>query len=363
MAKNLPDLAQRSHRLADAAQQLLDSLDDPSIDRSLAIADVEHAAADAPASALAKGFEAAGETRRAPPVAETPDTVLSAALVELYSANVLISAGVALNEHGGGANRTFLSESVTQLESTAQPEVPRLGFEPASGVRSATLDAARTTFRSNAVGVLGDIVDEAAAVIGDIVKQLKKLDAAKVLQALEGLGTAIPVVASGGRLIKQGLEKLKNVINALAKLVGPELFAKMKDKVLAVWQKVQAGEYTRAVIATVVQQKEVEDRVAAAAHRDSVILEEYDGASNDVASLAGDYAGTMKLLRSLLNSVVTAGAVLALLPLAQPWLPAAVAGTYATLIAVVMVTAVSYAGSTEWVRRARNVAAVAEGLV
>jgi hypothetical protein len=363
MAYTYADYGPRSQRLANAAQQLLDALDDPNIDRSLAIIDLEQAAAGAPASDLARGFESTLPMGIPPTVAETSEDALSAALLELQSANVLVSAGLALGEAGETAERGPLSESVSDIQGSRPPVSPVLrGFEAATRVNSADLESARKTFRTNADGVLDGIVDDAAKVIGEIVEQLKRLDPGKVVQAIEGLGTAIPLVAKGGRLIKQGLEKLKNVISALGKMVGPELFGKAKDKVLDVWNKARDNDYTRTALSFLIQESDLEKRIASAAERTGVVLEKYDTASNEVAALAVKFGDTMKLLRSLLKAVVTAAAILAFVPVAAPYVPAATAGTYALLVAIAIITAASYSGSAGWVRRERSIAQLADGL-
>jgi hypothetical protein len=91
--------------------------------------------------------------------------------------------------------------------------------------------------------------------------------------------------------------------------------------VLEIWNKAKAGDCTRAALAMLVQQTEVQNRIAAAADRKSVVLEKYDVARNEVASVAEKYAWTMKLLRSLLNAVVTASAILVVLHVAILALP------------------------------------------
>jgi len=363
MAYQYADYSERSQRLIAAGQLLLESLEDKSIDRSIAIQDLETAAEADASSHVVLRFSAPASSQAAE-VSEpiSPDDALSGVLLDLQGANILLSAGIALNEHGKGSNKSLLNDSLENAQSSqtiVKSDLKALMFAPEAGVKSSDLEGARKAFRQNADGVLKDIVDDANEVVNDVLKKLKDFDSAKVLESIDKLGESFQVVAAVGKLIHRGIELLNMALAALAKLFGKEAFAKVKGNIEEIWKKFKSGEYTHDFLAWVLDVKGTETLITAALAQKDVKITVIDNATNDLPALSDKYKSKMKLLRSLLSAVAVAGSIIAVLHAAAPWIPLAFAGIYGALIGATVLVAMDYADSGHvlgWVRGVGQVA-------
>jgi hypothetical protein len=350
MGYQYSDYPAKARRLADAGQNLLEALQDPSMDRGIAISDVE-AATTVTGADLRLGFDAsAGGVTKDAESYGTPDDTLSGLLLELQSANVLMSAGIALNEHGGGADGRLLQDSIGQisssrseLESAMASSAAKQAFAPQEKPSGSVGDAV-VLFRSSAERTLTSITEGTDGVINSIFKELKKLDGSKVLQAIDNLGQSFAVVASAGRLLRQGMEKLKSVLDALSKLFGADVLAKVKAEVKGIWEKFTSGQYTKDLVRSIAGIKSAEDRISEIAKLQGLEISRLDGVSRKLAGLEDRYQGNVKILNGLIAGVVTAMAILAFLHLVGPWLALAAAGAYAAILAGSLVVAINYCG-------------------
>ncbi|MEY2488205.1 MAG: hypothetical protein QOC70_147 [Verrucomicrobiota bacterium] len=366
MAYQYADYSERSQRLISAGQLLLESLDDQSIDRSIAIQDLESAAQAGTSSEAVLRFSApagGGAAQPAEPI--SPDDALSSVLLDLQGANILLSAGIALNEHVGKPNKSLLNSSLENAESSRAIVASDLKafetmmFAPKAGVKSLDLEGARKAFRENADGVLKDIVDDANAVVTDVLKKLKDVDGKAVLAGIDKLGESFQVAAAVGKLIHRGIELLNMALEALAKLFGKEAFAKVKGNVEKIWEKFSSGEYTHDFLAWALDVKGTDTLITAALGQQNVDFTVIDNATNDLPGLSDKYKSKMKLLRSLLSAVAVAGSIIALLHVAAPWIPLVFAGIYAALIGAAVLVAMDYADSGHvlgWVRGVGQIA-------
>jgi len=171
----------------------------------------------------AEEFELHYGMGEAPTITKRPDNLedgLSAILLDVQSANLLMSAGLALNE-GGARGPNMFDEAVNHIEEARMDAKAELSkpshYAAAAAIKSDTLDSARETFTTNSQAVLSEFVAEAAKVINSVVEQLKKLESAKILEAMTRLGASVPVVPRVGRLIRLGIEKLQSALDALTR--------------------------------------------------------------------------------------------------------------------------------------------------
>lgn len=345
---------------------MIESLDDKSIDRSIAIQDLESAAQAGTSSEAVLRFSApagVGAAQQAERI--SPDDALSGVLLDLQGANILLSAGIALNEHGRGSSKALLNYSLENAETTRGIVASDLKaletkkFAPKAGVKSLNLEGARKAFRENADGVLKDIVDDANAVVNDVLKKLKDFDGAKVLAGIDKLGESFQVVAAAGKLIRRGIELLNMALEALAKLFGKEAFAKVKGNVEEIWKKFKSGEYSHDFLAWALDVKGTDTLITAALGQVDVNITLIDNATNDLPGLSDKYKSKMKLLRSLLSAVAVAGSIIAILHVAAPWIPLVFAGIYAALIGATVLVAMDYTDSGHvlgWVRGVGQIA-------
>ncbi|WP_019868605.1 hypothetical protein [Methylovulum miyakonense] len=344
------DFPERSQKLLAAGRLLLESIRDEEVDRGIAIQNIESATQAVRPSEFILGFKPAIDDESYQPAYDADD-VLSGLLFELQSANILMSSGIALNEHGRGSDVALLNQSLLEI-AISKGEVTqdlqaraKLAFSPESLAKSPNLDKAKETFRLNADSVLTGIVDDAVPVVNALFEQLKKLDATKVLEAIAELGKSYETIAAAGNLIRKGAEKLKNALEALSKLLGSEVLNRIKDKIQQIWQKFQDGEHTRALLHWAFGVEEAESLIAKVCTTAGVGLGEYDSASHDLSALYSRYGNTIKLLRSLISAVALAGGIMAFLHLSTPAVPLAMAGVYAVLIAATVLVGMDYCDS------------------
>ena len=309
-------------------------------------------------------FSSAARERTAQPAPNTtPDDALSGVLLDLHAANVLLSAGIALNEHAA-SDTSFLINSLNEAESsraritTDLERQARLAFAPAAGVKSSSLEDAKKTFRENADGVLKDIVDDANAVVNDVLEKLKNLDSGKIIEGINKLGESFQPIAAASKLIRQGLELLKRALDALSNLFGKKAFDSVKAKVVEIWTKFHSGEYTHDALAWAFNIKGTEERIAAVLGRGNAV-DLIDNATNELPGLSDKYKANMNLLRSIMSAVVVAGTIVAFLQLAAPYIPIALASIYAAVIGATILVGMDYCDSGRilgWVRGVGQIA-------
>jgi hypothetical protein len=363
MPYRYPQYVARSGMLLNAAEQLRAALADKTIEPASAIDDLISASRQDAGKEMGLRYAA-----RTIPVIESrpasPEDALSAILLDIQSANLLMSAGLALKETGAPGDVMLFDEAVTHLEGV-QSEIKRdtasqrAGFLSEAVIHSGTLDSAKLTFKTNSDSVLEDFVEEAAKVINSVVEQLKKLDPGKVLEAIDKLGRSISVVARAGRLIRVGIEKLKSAIDALTALFGNEAFKTVKDSVAAIWKKFVEGQYTRDLLKGIFDVGGTLEHIAQVLERPNMRLDAVDAASNALVPLARDYQRNMRLLRGLIAGIGLAVAILGYFQMAVAWLPVAAGAAYVGVIAGMVLIGMEYCGSTpvlHWVHGVHQIA-------
>ena len=362
MPSQYSDYPTQARRLADAGASLLDAIADPAMDRSLSIVELESAATTAPSTGLRARFEqdAAAPVKTTAAPAKLPEDVLSGILLDLQSANALMAAGLAMNEPGKGPESQHLSEAVAQIRATSADlgthiaKSTKLQFAPQSHP-SLTVEDALKLFRDSAGRTLDSIATGTEGTINAAVDKLKKLDPSKVLDAIDNLGKSFEVVAAAGRLIRQGLEKLKDVLDALSHLFDSETVSGIKDQVRELWNK-YGGEskMLRAIIGLPAAQQRVTDFAALPGLK----IPTLDDVSRDLALLEDKYQGMRKILNGLQAALVLATGVVGTLQYfgiwaVAPWVPLAVAGGYAAIIGAALLVGLNYTGSRPlfgWIR-------------
>ena len=191
----------QARRIADAGAILLEALEEPAMDKSIAIVELE-AATSSPVDLRAR-FEPASTTSM--PAARSPEDILSGILLELQSANALMAAGLAINEQGAEAEPKFLGEVVAQVESTASAleahiaKSAQMQFAP-QVEPSATTEQARKLCQESGSRALDSIADGTENIVRSVVAKLKQLDQATVIRAIENLGSSFEVSGKRGKL-------------------------------------------------------------------------------------------------------------------------------------------------------------------
>ncbi len=341
----------RARRLADTGTSLLETMTDPTMDRAIVISELEAATSSIPPSDLRTRFEPALAAKPAMP-SQSPEDVLSGILLELQSANALMAAGLAMNEHGRGADPKFLNDTVAQIQATSSDvglqiaKSTALGFAPQTEPSANQVDALKL-FRESADRTLQSIDSGTKRVIGSAFEKLKEVDKSKVSEAIDNLGKSFEVVATAGRLIRQGLEKLKAVLDTISSLFGSEALADLKDKVRDTWQKFTGDQdLVSKVIGVPVAQR----RVSTFSALPGLELSKLDVLSLNLALLEDSYQGKRKILDGLVSAVVIAMGIVAALQFfglwaAAPWVALAAGGAYAGIIGGALLVGMNYTGS------------------
>jgi hypothetical protein len=359
VAFTLDEYPARAESLLNAGRHLLDSFEDDEIDRNIATIDLETAAASRLPADNRLGFAASTEGSPSAAGFASFDDALGAAMLDLQSANVLLSAGAALTD-GSDTARTWLKHSIANVSEsqsaiTSAFSATKLNFA-APAQPSNTIDDALTLFQTNASKALTAVSDGTVSVIDSVATQLKKLDGAKVLEALNKLGQSFDAGVAAGRLITQGLAKLKSVLDSLSSLFGPEAFTAIKTKVQEIWKKIVNGDYTRAAVRWALSIERVESRVTEIAKSKAITIHSLDMVSRSLALLDDDYQRLLMILNGIVSAIVVAMGVLGFLHLAGPWMALTGAAAYVCVMAAAVLAGIGYTGTMP-VGRVRGVLA------
>jgi hypothetical protein len=167
------------------------------MDRGIVVSELESATAATGPADLRTRFEPALTAKPATST-QSPEDVLSGILLDLQSANALMAAGLAMNEHGRGADSKFLNDTVAQIQATSSAvgsqiaKSTALRFAPQKEP-SANLDDALKLFRESADRTLHSIDSGTKGVIGSAFDKLKEVDKSKVSEAIDNLGRSFDV--------------------------------------------------------------------------------------------------------------------------------------------------------------------------
>jgi hypothetical protein len=356
MAFNTSEYLNKSNELLSTGRDLLISLQ-----AGTGVEQAKTAVEDATKSSVAAdlGFTSA------PGILEDPgastDEGLWALLYDFQSANLLIAAGVATE--GPSPAAQYLSQALSQIEAAqaeANSSSSLLGFEFEAGsvVKSADLHAARQSFKTDSQFALEQLVKEAEGVVESAFEQVKSLGGDKIQAAIESIGKSFPAVAEVGRLVKKGIEKLKAAIQSLFDLLGAAGLTEVKKRVTEVWNKLTKGEYTAQLLAWIFGVNETHSRIETLLGRTDLTIEKLDGGSNKLRPLTEGYATKVRLIKALLAAVTLIAAALKFFHAALPWLPAALAAAYLSLMGAAVVIGMNYSGSggaLQWVTGVREI--------
>jgi len=233
------------------------------------------------------------------------------------------------------------------------------GFEASSSVQSTDLDSAKKSFRADSQFSLDRFVTQASEIVQSIFDQLKKLDAAKVVQAIADLGKPFQVAVEAGRLVKKGIAKLLKALQSLLNLLGGNSLAELKARAEEIWNKLVKGDYIQDALAWSFGKKKTEDQIDKILAGVDLNIIELDSASNALRPLTESYESKIKLLKALSGAIVLIAGGLAYLHVAIPWLPLALAGVYAAVLGATVLIGMNYSGAggaLQWVKGVREIA-------
>ncbi|PYS90220.1 MAG: hypothetical protein DMF64_15665 [Acidobacteria bacterium] len=389
MAYDLQDYVQQTKAVADAGRLLQNFLGGEEDARDEAVKQLAEAAEQQTKQGAGYRAFMFSEMKQAPTDkgvgARATEEVLAGALGEMRVADVLIAAGRAVGETGEPPQPHLLDEALNRLEDTTQTfkqalvgaqaadakAAGHLAFvesaAAAAVVKSADLDHAKSAYREQSAAALQTVVDESRGVVASVIETLKGSEiGGKVTEALSALGNKLldlPQLEALGKLVRQGLEKLNNAIDALLNLVGNDALKRVKEKLAELWEKFSGGkdvltqvlEHLFGVTATEAKIKEV-------CELQGLILGTVDQGSTDLQELAARYKGQMKLAKGIAGGLAIVAPAVVWLSGANPGVVLAVAFASVLMIAVVLLLGMDYADSGRILQRVRGVGEITESL-
>lgn len=366
MVEGLSEYSGRSAILLSTAQNFRTSLRAPERRREFAIDELLAATRRDAAPDVVLRFASEPGVPRPPSPRIDPREGLCAVVLDLQSANLLISAGVAAQETGAARDASLFDEARRQLSTTRDEllaSVPAaMGFAATLAVKSDTLDAAKGSFRGYSDELLNEIVAKCWDAISAAFKELKHLDPTEIIKALDKIGQAVPIVAEGGRLVRAGIDKLKRAIEAIAALFGIQPYDKVKKEIGGLWNSFTSGEHSHALLRAALGVPVVEQQIAQKLGRPRLDVGPVDRASNALAPLAVDFTRNINLLNALIFAIGLAAKALVFFHFAVPWLPLALAAGYVSAIGVVVLLGCEYAGGRQILHWVGGVDQIAEAI-
>jgi hypothetical protein len=307
------------------------------------------------------------------------EDVFATVLMDMQIANVLMAAGHAVGEANGNPEPQFLDEALNDLNET-RPVIARglsspLGKEmglnrfnfsqppaKAKARRSAKSESATQTFKRVSDDTLDQIVSGAHEVSLSVLAALKKLSPERILEALNQLGGPMQTITGLiRRLISQGIQKMKQAIDDLVRLISNDAITTIKDKIKEIWSDREKGivdsllakiigvEATRASITTILSLEGIDKDTATQG-------------SNDLSQLLIPYKGNIEMAKKSVKAISFFSGVLVLTPFAGQKIALFAASSYLIILAAVVLVAMDYADSGGILRRVRGVGEIANDL-
>lgn len=302
---------------------------------------------------------------------QSPQEETVGLLFEIQAATVLLAAGRALEEAPAAKPASAeLRQAVTEFE-TALNELSRPWASPAgsrfsaenAGPAPGTAGGADLveSFRARSKATLETLITGAHETLTRVITSLARLDPAKVAEALRNFGRNSQTLAAVGRLVRRGIEKLKNALDALGRLLGADALEKIKESVEKVWKDAQEHQLTRKALAWVLAVQVAERQVDQSLSQPGLEPAALTRGLEALDTLDSRYRKQMAVVDKMTNALALAASVLTLSSLASSSAPF-LAGGYLLLIGSILLIGMDYADSGSALRWVRGVGEIASDL-
>jgi hypothetical protein len=293
---------------------------------------------------------------------QVTEEVLGNVALDMDVAGLLIAGGQAVGEVGGTRDRLAYERALARLDETRALLEQALREATQSAAAHGQPSDADQLFRHQAQATLTTLVDESRGVLRSVVDNLKEIDPAGVLNALGKVGDQIEQLPKVGRLVRLGLRKLEQAVQALQRLFGAQVLAGVREAAIRLWKRVVgAGAVDDLLEATigVGDARAAVDAALAARTPSSAVLNQ---ATSALADLEPGIRVTMGRLRRLVGALAAAVAVALVVGVVLAQLaavvPAIAAIGYALAIAAMVVLARDFADSGRGLGRVRGVRSI-----
>lgn len=307
------------------------------------------------------------------------EDVFATVLMDMQIANVLMAAGQVVGETNGESEPQLLDEALNDLEKT-RPVIARglsspLAKEKGPGrfnfsespakskvSRPAKSESAVQTFKRVSDDTLDQLVSGVYEVSLSVFAALKKLSPEKILEALDQLGGPMKTITGLiRRLISQGIQKMKQAIDDLVRLIGNDAITKIRDEIKEIWTSSEKG-IVDVLLARIIGVATVRASIATILSLDGIDEDTATQGSNDLAQLLIPYKGNMEMAKKSVKAISFASSVLVLTPIAGQKIALFAASSYLIILAAVVLLATDYADSGVILQRVRGVGKIASGL-
>lgn len=328
--------------LSDAGQNLLLALTDSQADSQLALRRLESATTRSLSTETRLRFEASHVSDKTLPAID--EDLLADVLLDAQSANLLMAAAIATNEHDGSRSSEPLRTVLDDIDNfrralSVAPE--RLRFA-AESLDSDSLPAARDRFRTSAQRATRSVLEGTSNTIQIVIDNISLVDPAKVLAAIDSLGKTLPITVGAGRFARAAVERLKSLIEKISVLFGAPALAGMQNTIRQVWHKIEAGEYTRDLLSWLMDTQTLGGRIEQICSEDRMRIGTLDGCSRDLSELDDRYGRVAKVLNGLASAVVIAAGLAAYFTALATWVVPLSAAAYVAVIAAALVAAAAF---------------------
>lgn len=300
----------------------------------------------------------------APQVVEEPVTegLLATVLADIQTANVLIAAGQAIGETGQKPDPRSLEQALQHLETVqhsieqAQSEgVPGVfGFAEVTAAPPSQEVATAEQLSKVADDTLLSLVSEAQGAVLAIVEAIEKLGIQKIGTGIAELASQVAGLQGIGRLLSQGVAKLRRAIDILIRLLGGSALQAVRAQAEKLWQDLKQGKLLTELLNRTFGVESAAKLAQAARDLKNVDPAVLARAGNDLAQLKIRFQGDMAVCRRLCSGMGVAAGILVLTPMATQS-TAVIAGAYSIILAGVVLLGMDYADSGRILNRVRGV--------
>lgn len=300
------------------------------------------------------------------------DEVLTTVLLDVQVGRLAVAAGHAAGEAGPPLPRDEYYSALADLEASAgelEAAPASLGFEEAAerkAIESADEASARKTFLHEAETGFATIVEETTGVVEALVKAIKELP---VMSALDELLSRAknwrdppPKI---GRLVRLGLRKLKQAVEALARFLRLPAIEHVREHLAPYWQELTGEGVMAGVVRRAADVPDSQRRVRAAL-ASAMDTGRIDGGSSDVRELSAAYRSRMEKSRRLVRAFALAASTTAVLATVVAgldlYIVAVSSAAYLLVLAWLLLTARDHADSGGGLGQTRGIASIAAAL-
>jgi hypothetical protein len=294
---------------------------------------------------------------------EITEEVLGNVALDIDVAGLLITGGQAVGEVGGARDRHAYEQALARLDETRALLEQALREQTVS--TAGHLDQSRPAeqrFRDQARTTLTTLLEESRGVLSSVVDNLRDIDPTGVLDALGKVGEQVQQLPKVGRLVRLGLRKLEQAVQALQRLFGARALAGVREAAIRLWQQVVGAAAMDDLLEATIGVGDARAAVDAAFAARTPSSDALERATSALTELDPRIRATMDRVRRLVRALAAAVAAALLVGVVLVNLAAAVpviaAVGYALAVAATVVLARDFADSGNGLGRVRGVRSI-----